>query len=637
MASINIHASQDDNEDQNERELNDALNQNADLQDKLNKSEREAKELEKQLREVPRFRSPSRPKRAPSEVEPSEVILPQNIKDSLNTPPSNSLIMTDEKLEARIENMFRTLSSKSFKERNVTQDPFFDKLFDKATKAVTDEEVIALVKEEQDKQQSSILAYQTNLENQLNLLRAEVNTRLENLQGEEETDEDRVDRYKMFQESLTTIQESVTNFVSEATDTLNKRSFDVASQGKQQGDVDREIKEIDKQIRESIKKEKEASKIINEFDKAFERYANERKKEAAANFAYNEALRAKNSIGATQASVNKAYQSAKDSFMRNTPDAKAELDDEAKLGLFASQGGNLKNFDFSTVPVSFSSRKSGGGGGSQPPKGGSSSPASNNNPNVPPTVNSPVMTFGDLTQIMRELAEVIRDMAKFITTDLLDLGVKSTSKQGATAGDFANYLGKGARGVTDVTAQGTGAAVGAFFGPAGALLGREIGKMIADALPIEEFAASVGLLEEMARNTAERATPFSADLIAVKLDKQLALLEQDMRMGNINGQTLSDIQRSSNEVQLELKRAFDNVVVAIAPLIIGILESIKVLVALLTPFVAFILGYLFSIAPGTMGGAMMVGNAVMKRNQAQRRNNRAGNQAQQLDDNVPFL
>ncbi len=655
MASIDIHASQDDND---EEELNKVIEQNTELQEKLAASEHESKQLEKQLRKVPRFRKSARQKpatttKAPDssssdvyEVDPVDVILPPEIKASLDKPPSNQLIMTDEKLEARIDNLFRTLNSKSFKERNVTQEPFFEKLFDKATKAEDIESLMSLVKQEQDKQQSSILAYQTNLDNQLALLKAEVDTRLENMQGEEEVDSDRVDRYKSFQENLNTIQESVRSFVSEAIATLEQKTFDTASKGKAQGDIDRELKEIDQQLKDAIKKEKEASKIIQEFDKAFDKYAQEKKKEAASEFAYNEALQAKKKLGSSQASVSKTYHSAKDSFLRNTPDLIPQIDDDSKISLYASQGGTFKSFNFSTIPVSFSSRKNGGGGNQSGGSGGGNTGGNNtgsNSPlppnfNQPPSHNSPVLTFGDFTQALKEFAMSIREVAKVLTVDALSLGVKSTSKEGATAGDAVKFGAKGARAGADITGQLAGAVAGAFVGgPFGGLLGSQIGKVLANVLPIEEFAESISLLEQMANNTAERATPFSFELIATKIDKQLAMLDQDMTMGRLYGDQLSSIQRSSNEVQLELKRSFDEFVVALSPLIIGILEQIKFLITLLTPMIAAVMGYIMSLAPMTFLQLMANGTNRINQNRRNRANNRAGNQAEQLDDNVPFL
>lgn len=653
MASINIQASQDDNDDA--EDLDKVLQQNDELRDKLDASENQSKQLERKLKSVPRFRKSSRPRPTKAveektdteayEVDPLDVILPPEAQSSLSQ--SNKLIMTDEKLEARIDNLFRTLNSKSFKEKNVSQEPFFDKLFDKATKVEDIESLISLTKQEQDKQQSSILAYQTNLDNQLALLKAEVNTRLENLQGEEEVDSDRVDRYKMFQESLNTVQESVKTFVSEAINTLEKKTFDVASKGKQQGDIDREMKQIDQHLKDAVKKEKEASKIIQEFDKAFEQYAKERKKEAASEFAYNEAVQAKKKIGSSQASVNKAYYKAKDSFIRNTPDIDAKISEEEKIALFGAHGGSFKNFDFSQIPVSFSSRKNGGGSGLGGNQGGGSGGNSGGNQNaspggqnynVPPPHNLPVLTFGDFTQVLKELALSIKELGKVLTVDVLQLGVKSTSKEGATGGDFARTAGRGMKAGADVAGQISGAVAGGLtFGPFGALLGSQVGKALADMLPIEEFAESISLLEQMATNTIERATPFSMDLIAGKIDKQLLLLEQDMRMSSMYGGRLADIQQSSNEVQIELKKAFDDVVVVFAPLIIGILEQIKFLVTMLTPFIAAVLGYLYSVAPIAVGQAMLNGAQKMNRNNRPGQGNRANNQAQQLDDNVPFL
>lgn len=681
MAGIVIQTSQEGDDDDINKQLDEALQENAKLQDQIDKAEHQNNNVESAPTKPKRK---SRPRKAkvdvepttappPIQVQPDEVSLDEATIEAINKlAKSGGLNMTDEMLGARIENMFRNLSSQSFREKNVTQDPFFDKLFDKSKKVETDQDLLDLVKVEQDKQKSSILNFQTTLKNQLNLLQTQVDVRLNNLELDETPDQNRIAKYEDFRAELSVIEQNVESFIIEATDVLEKRTFDVAKEGKNLGDFERDQKETDKLIKDADKKRKESEKIINDFHKTFTKYANEQKKQVVEQMAYSIASKEAGRTGTNQRQVNKLYYDAKKFYNDNIADLVPKLTEDEILGLYASEGGSFKDLDFTTIPASFSPKNRGGGVTPPAPPGSNTPPAPNNpppgptptppgptppgNPPTPPTppippappggippspgspppLPGPTFTVGDLLNILREFADAIKKFTDVISLEPLRLGVQATSKELVNPGNVARSGGKAARATTDLAAMGAGTAIGALFGMP--FVGGTIGKIASSILPIEELAEMAALLTEIAANTSAQATPFSPDLIYTKVEKQLALLEQNAKNGQQYGTQLTAIQQASNDVQLEMKKAFDEFVIMMAPIIIAILQDIKVLAFIAAEVAKGFAIFLAFMAPGTATNMLGRGIAGMRDaangNRARRRN---GNVAQQLDDNVPFL
>lgn len=684
-AEINITSSNDDENDKLNSELDRATKNNDELEKRLTKAEKENKDLENQVKrqntrfkgpakkEVSRFKKPNRDKPpkvnkpapttedaplTPEELSKSRDKLNKIVDERFNAAMGESLSiddvmdgivndsgisltddqlaalnkaaggkkgnLTDALLEARIENLYRTLSTDKFKEQFVTQDPFFQKLGRKAESAMTPEELNTLSENEQNKQLSSIAQFDTKLSNALNLIRATIDARIEDMESREEPDLERISKYEDFRANVNDIQSQVNEFVQQATDTVKEKTYTTARQGFDTGVKDREAKELEQQLKEAEKRGKQADKIIEEFDKEFKKYMDAQRKELANETAFAFGQQAIKE-GKSKSEAKLIYQNAKTFFEKNIQTPNYTFTPEEIEAAYAASGGTFKDFDFKnskkvpkpTMPPGFSPPPQGAPPNTPPGSQQGTSqfgPGSQQNASnlvTPPSIPN-VVSPTDISNTIRLLLLPLRDLVTEPMLQASRLGVKSTSAERAKPGDVSNAAAAAGRPYLDFAGSVTGAAMGAAGGiagiaggPIGMIAGAAIGEQIAELIPMEQYAEMIGLLYEINANIAKNSEAFSADLLITKVDQQVALLEQNINVGQTYGAEIAEVQASQNELSLLLYQEFVDIALMLKPTMLTMLTIMKTAVESLSLMVIMSKNFINSMFPifSTLGYA----------------------------------
>lgn len=676
-AEINITSSNDDENDKLNSELERAINNNDELEKKLAQAEKNSKSLENQVKrqttrfkgpakkEVSRFKKPNRDKQpkvskpvptiedaplTPEELSKSKDKLNKIVDERFNAAMGESLSiddvmdgivndsgisltddqlaalnkaaggkkgnLTDALLEARIDNLYRTLSTDKFKEQFVTQDPFFQKLGRKAESAMTPEELNTLSENEQNKQLSSIAQFDTKLSNALNLIRATIDARIEDMESREEPDLERISKYEDFRANVNDIQSQVNEFVQQATDTVKEKTYTTARQGFDTGVKDREAKELEQQLKEAEKRGKQADKIIEEFDKEFKKYMDAQRKEIAndAAFAFGQqAIRE----GKSKSEAKLIYQNAKTFFEKNIQTPNYTFTPEEIEAAYAASGGTFKDFDFKnskkvpqpTMPPGFTPSSSPGAPpGSQQGTAqfgaGSQKNASNIVGNPPPIVPPIMFTPESISNIIDLLFVPLRDIFTEPLLQTAKLGVKATTAERTGPGSVVTGAAASFRPTLDFVGSVAGAGAGFAGaiaglpgGPVGAIIGAGIGQAISKVVPVEQYAEMVSLLYEINSNIAKNSEAFSSELLATKLDMQLSKLQQNIDVADKYGSTIAEVQAASNELSLILYEEFARFVDKIGPFLVAFADLLGIIAKGIGTVTQFMIDWRYAHSP----------------------------------------
>ena len=585
-------------------------------------------------------------------------------------------------LAQRIENLNRTIGSKSFRNQSVQLDPFFENLRDKSSKQTSQEDLDRLIQTEVDKQLANINDVETSLFNSIDLMNAQLEAKIQNIEAKlskENADpgsDPRLQEYQQFQNRLSSLREDVSGYISESVDKIKDSAKDYARAGYDEGETARIIADADKE-------QKRVEKLVSSFNKDFDKYIDQQKKEIAKDYAFNTAQAYLDTTkGAKMDVAKKIYANAYQDFIDNAPVQSHGLSDEEIAALHAATGGNINPANINTTPVAPPVAPNAANPPNvnnpngtvtpppiQPPSGsrkGSSLPPGGqglgnyNNYQGPPNNNSssltnPNQSGGSGTQskigvhmLLSEVTQAVIDplMAlasiptELASAHLMHLSWASTKERIQTP-DLIRSMGKTTQKNTEAITQATGATVGAVAGSAvpgigtlaGAYVGGELGELAGNLIPIETVSNMVGYLYEIANNTSKQAEPFSSDLIQSNIDNQLAFLEENVRIGREMGSELAELNDATTDLQLTFYKEAIELVRPLLPAMANILDTIKQGIQLVGGISDSLTAIVNSI-PGAMGflsGILGIGRG---RNKRPRGNQ---NQMGQLEDNVPFL
>ncbi len=143
------------------------------------------------------------------------------------------------------------------------------------------------------------------------------------------------------------------------------------------------------------------------------------------------------------------------------------------------------------------------------------------------------------------------------------LGVASTAAKGFGAGGGA--IG---------TAVGT-----ALGGPLGAVIGSAVGGVIGSTvgMPIQAAVSILTSIEQGISQIADDLVGFSPEVTNAMIEKDLALLNDDMRRANQIGSEVARLTAAQTNLQLASRRAFDTLVEITEPILTVIANSMSIM------------------------------------------------------------
>lgn len=152
--------------------------------------------------------------------------------------------------------------------------------------------------------------------------------------------------------------------------------------------------------------------------------------------------------------------------------------------------------------------------------------------------------------------------------------------QGMTSGTSALGAVSTATGALPQIGSMIGTSIGtALAGPAGGLIGSTIGSVIGSTvgLPIQAAVDILMSIEQGVNTIRESLIGFSPDVTFSMIERDLALLADDMRRANQIGDEVSRITEAQTNLQLASRRAFDNLVEVAEPFLVTITNGLALI------------------------------------------------------------
>jgi hypothetical protein len=116
-------------------------------------------------------------------------------------------------------------------------------------------------------------------------------------------------------------------------------------------------------------------------------------------------------------------------------------------------------------------------------------------------------------------------------------------------------------------------------GPAGGLIGGAIGSVIGSTvgLPIQAAVSILTAVEEGVSQIADSVVGFSPDVTMAMIERDIALLNDEMRRSNQIGDEIARITEAQTNLQLASRRAFDNIIEVVEPYLVTIINTLTIL------------------------------------------------------------
>ncbi len=131
--------------------------------------------------------------------------------------------------------------------------------------------------------------------------------------------------------------------------------------------------------------------------------------------------------------------------------------------------------------------------------------------------------------------------------------------------------------ITSIAGTLIGTSVG---GPIGAAIGGVAGSILGDAVtaPINAALSTLKSIDDGIQSISSSSAAFSPDLMMATIDRDLQLLDDNIRRGEELGPQLAQIMNSRTNLENAMRESFDNLVEASAPLIVALLDQMTQLV-----------------------------------------------------------
>jgi hypothetical protein len=152
--------------------------------------------------------------------------------------------------------------------------------------------------------------------------------------------------------------------------------------------------------------------------------------------------------------------------------------------------------------------------------------------------------------------------------------------QGMTAGTAGLQPISAAAGGLSSIGSVIGTSIGTVLGgPVGGLIGSAIGSVIGSTvgLPIQAAVSILTAVEEGVSQIADSVVGFSPDVTMAMIERDIALLNDDMRRSNQIGDEIARITEAQTNLQLASRRAFDNIVEVVEPYLVTIINTLTIL------------------------------------------------------------
>ena len=413
--------------------------------------------------------------------------------------------------KARVENLQRTLKTRTFGEEESIIFSSLQGMYDKATRVKDIDTLKQIVNSATRSQVKTLKSFATDIENQTNLLTAIAETQLEKELAKEEPNKEVMDFYSERLKELEQVQDKTAKVYSSSKQRIVQGMREEAKKGFAAGETARLQKELER-IR------KDDDRIVEEYQTQFTSYIETQYKKFAANQAEE---KAKSFIeqNAGKMSNRKLMIQAGEIFDTEVSSLMAKMDIESGasrvdiLKLYGKQGDEFskKNFlkdyaikygqdDFFQQVLKNDYE---------------------NNPVLKPTKGTLGKYLPDnqttKNQFHNNIARFLQIQEGFSSV------VSATSEKGTTG---AQALG------------GFAKAAYATNTPQGMLIGATL--------------QSVGYLAEIAENTSNRIQAFAPEVLQAKLENKLDMLVRTIRTGESSGSDFAKYQRSSNMINAQL-------------------------------------------------------------------------------------
>lgn len=435
-------------------------------------------------------------------------------------------------LRARVENLTDTFKSTLYGERESTFFSSLQKIYEESRRTENVEDVEKQIDKEVRNQTKLLKAFKTRNENTRNMLEAALIERLRKENARPDDAEGVMERRAWLETKLEEVKNARDEIEREYENIekdINKRLHERASEGFAAGKIERDIRDM-----ETMSKEED--KLLKQYTRDFGKYVKAAYKEIATERAFNigseyieknkDKLRSSELLKKAKLEFDKEFERVMESMPTETEATRQEI-----IAAYNPKTGQFdpKSFRPIRANAEYVARQQSSGGGSggagQPPTSGSTSAASPDD--IPPSKQN-------LSQFILppnvDMDKVRQNFARYA----LIQQVTKPMVQASTPG-----------GVKGSEVFGSAASVGA-----GALaLGVISGPLAIMAVGVTQ---TVGILTQIAENTAKEVTPFSPELIMSKVDQSLTRLNINMAIAANSGKELANYQRSSNALSNEL-------------------------------------------------------------------------------------
>ena len=474
--------------------------------------------------------------------------------------------------KARVENLQRTLKTRTFGEEESIIFSSLQGMYDKATRVQDIDTLKQIVNSATRSQVKTLKSFATDIENQTNLLTAIAETQLEKELAKEEPNKEVMDFYNERIKELEQVQDKTAKVYSSSKQRIVQGMREEAKKGFAAGETARLQKELE-QIR------KDDDRIVEEYQTQFTSYIETQYKKFAANQAEE---KAKSFIeqNAGKMSNRKLMIQAGEIFDTEVSSLMAKMDIESGasrvdiLKLYGKQGDEFskKNFlkdyaikygqdDFFQQVLKNDYE---------------------NNPVLKPTKG----TLGKyLPDNQTTKSQFHNNIARFLQIqEGFSPVVSATSEKGTTGSQALGGFAKAAYATNT---------------PQGMLIGATL--------------QSVGYLAEIAENTSNRIQAFAPEVLQAKLENKLDMLVRTIRTGESSGSDFAKYQRSSNMINAQLFELGVQFYASFGRGVEFIIDSLSLMVILIRALVSgigFLLSFMSKIYETLGSGIRIVVGAV---------------------------
>jgi hypothetical protein len=459
--------------------------------------------------------------------------------------------------KAQVENLQRSFDSKLFGEKESTFFSSLQKTFDKASRTEDYDELEKLIDQETRLQSKILKDFETSNQNTANLLQAKAEEMIirESKVKEEDRDteliawlEDRLQEIKDVREATTSEYERIQRSIQ--TEIRNS-----AMKGFASGSIERDIRKLEQEA-------KDEEKILTKYNREFNKYVNTENQRLASEQAFEasksfiDANKGKMPQEELLGKARKLFNKEFATYMQ-TASTEPELTTEQIVEKYQEGKGSFQQdaFKVKNAPSGFGQK-------------------SKYDPTQDNYVAPDIRSLSELAKDDSEKQRIKKNLAVWGTIQGVMGPLNQASKSPTGTGTVSGVMQNASTGAYALSAMGKA-------GPWGTLIAASL--------------QTVGLLGEIADNTAKNVEAFSPELIMANVESRMLQLNQNMAMGSAYGDKLADYQRSQAaisrqmyELGVDLFGIFQPFITFVVDVLTGIISIIGFIATLISLIVSIL-------------------------------------------------